>query len=117
MFCDTGLPAGLPPPEAFRWLNDRRIDLDRRLTTLPPGDPSRDLLWLELEPILAKMRVVVKHLAESAALQMSDVQAKAAVLATLVRPGENGGDAIISDAEKSTLTLSLTDDIARLTGG
>jgi hypothetical protein len=111
----TGLPAELPLPEAFHRLNNRRIDLDRRLTALSPGHPGRDLLWLELEPILAEIRVVVADLAKSSALQMSDVRAKAAVLATLTHPGENGGDAIISDDEKSTLTLSLTDDIARLT--
>ncbi|HBK08805.1 MAG TPA: hypothetical protein DDZ81_23610 [Acetobacteraceae bacterium] len=113
----TGIPVGLPLPEAFRLLNDQRTDLDRRLASIPAGDPVREVLWLELEPVLTKMREVVSNLAKSPATCLPEVQAKAAVLASLIRPEQEDGGAIMPEMEKFALTLSLTDDIARLAGG
>lgn len=112
-----GIPAGAPLPETFRLLNEQRVDIDRRLAGIPAGNPAREFLWLELEPILAKIREVVDDLARSPASGLSDVQAKAAVLASLIRPEQETGGPIIPEMYRSALTLSLTDDIARLAGG
>lgn len=97
-------------------LNEQRLDLDRRLGSLADSDPNREALWLELEPVLNKMREVVSDLSKLPATRLPDVQAKAAVLAALIRPERSGHGAIVPETEKSALTLSLTDDIVRLAG-
>lgn len=112
-----GIPAGAPLPETFRLLNEQRVDIDRRLAGIPVGNPGREFLWLELEPILAKIREVVGDLAKSPATGLPDVQAKAAVLASLIRPEHENGGPIVPEMDKFALTLSLTEDIARLAGG
>ena len=112
-----GISAELPLAEAYRLLDDKRIDIDRHMASLAPQDPARDILWQELEPILLKLREVVTSLAKSKATQLPDLRAKANVLAALLRAGEPGGGPVIPENEKSALALSLTEDIARLTIG
>ncbi len=108
------VPVDVPLPEIFRVLNEQRLDIDRRLAGIPAGNPARESLWLELDPILAKIREVVGDLAKSPATSLPDVQAKAAVLASLIRPEQENGGPIIPELDKLALTLSLTDDIAQL---
>lgn len=114
---DLGTPIELPFAEAYRLLDDKRIDIDRHIASLSLQDPARDILWQELELLLTKMRDVVMNLAKSQATQLSDLRAKAKVLAALLRAGEPGGGPLIPEHERSALALSLTEDIARLTIG
>jgi hypothetical protein len=111
---DQGKPAEPRLAEAYRQLDDKRMDIDRRMTALAPGDPRRDILWQELEPVITLLRQVVSNLAKSPATQLPELRAKADVLASLLR-GEGG--AILPEDEKSALALSLTQDIARLAIG
>ena len=101
-------------PEAYRILNKQRIDIDQRITALPPDDPARIILWQELESLLVRLRQVVSDLAKSPATHLLEMQAKAAVLATLLQPDETDGGPILPEEEKSALALSLTDDVSRL---
>lgn len=114
---DQGVPIGLPLVEAYRLLDDRRTEIDRHMTGLAPDDPARDILWQELEPLLLKLREVVRSLAQSQATQLPEVRAKADVLATLLRAGGLDGGPVIPESERAALALSLTEDIARLTIG
>jgi hypothetical protein len=97
---------------AFGRSNDLRIDIDRRIMALSPDDPSRDVLWQELESALTSQRELVGLLAKSSAADMTQLRAKAAVLATLLRSGDAGGDPIIPAHAIKALVLSLADDIA-----
>jgi hypothetical protein len=117
MASNNGLAEGLPLADVYRLLDNQRLDLDRRLLSLAPGDPARDVLWLELEPVLAKLRAAVSDLARSQAADLPQLQAKAAILATLLRPRDDRGGSVIPETEQVALALSLTDDIARLPGG
>jgi hypothetical protein len=97
-------------------LDGRRIDLDRHITSLAEDDPARDILWQELEAVLAQFGQVVNALAKSHATRLPEIRAKADMLAALLRSTDHSGP-IISDDERSELALSLTEDIARLTIG
>jgi hypothetical protein len=109
---NQSLTSELPLPDAYRVLNDQRIDIDRRIEILAPDDPARDVLWQELESVLASVHALLGNLTQSPATQLSDLRAKAAVLAHLLRFGTDGGGPEITDNEKSALALSLSDDIA-----
>jgi hypothetical protein len=113
----TGVPGGLPLAEAYRLLDARRIDIDRRITSLTPDDRAREELWQELESVLEKLREVVSKLAKSPATDLLDLRAKATILASLLRPGDDGANPIIPEPERVALALSLTDDIAHLPDG
>jgi hypothetical protein len=112
----TGVPGGPSPAEAYRLLDARRIDIDRTMTGLPPGDPARDELWQELESVLEKLREVVIKLAKLPAADLLALQAKATILSALLQPEGRLGP-IIPEAERVALALSLTQDIARLPNG
>jgi hypothetical protein len=101
-------------PDLYRALNNRRVDIDRRMAVLPPDDPARDVLWQDLEHVLADLRKVVGRLTNTPATQLSEMRAKANVLATLLRSGGDGGGPVIPENERLALTLSLIDDIGRL---
>jgi hypothetical protein len=113
----NGTALGLSLAEAYRMLDDKRLDIDRRIAGLGTNDPARDELWLELEPVLTKLRTVVSELAKVQAVHLAELQAKAAVLARLLRPEDDNSGQVIPDAERSALALSLTDDIAQLSNG
>jgi hypothetical protein len=88
---------------------------DQRFRALPPDDPGRDDLWLELENALAKMQDLVRRLANTPASNLTELRGKAAVLATLLRSVEEaGGGPIVQDHSSKALALSVTHDIARL---
>ena len=108
---------GLPLLEVYRALDNQRIDIDRHINSLAPDDPARDPLWIELDQVLAELRQVIGQLARAPAPHLPELQAKAAVLATLLRPEDNGHGDIIPEADKLALALSLADDITRLSGG
>jgi hypothetical protein len=109
----SGLAAGLSLDEAYRALNNRRIELDRRIASLPPDDPAREELWQSLQPVMDELRQVVAGLAGSPAADLPGLQAKAAILAGLLKAEDNGHDPIIPGSERNALALSLTNDIAR----
>jgi hypothetical protein len=112
-----GLAGRTPLAEAFHALNRRRIDIDRLLTGLAPEDPARHESWLELEGVLTRLHQAVRDLANTPAVDLADLQAKAAILATLLRSEVGGGGQVIAEAERIMLALSITDDIAGLESG
>jgi hypothetical protein len=103
--------------DTYRTLNGQRINIDRRIAALAPDDPTRGILWQELESLLTKLHEIVNDLARSPATHLLELQAKADVLATLLRPGETGGGPVISEDERAALALSLTDDMAQFSAG
>jgi hypothetical protein len=115
--CGHGVSRALALPDTYTALNAQRIDIDQRIIALAADDPARNVLWQELEVVLARLREVVRDLAGSPATQFSELRAKASVLATLLRPDEAGGGPIIPDDERAALALSLTDDVVRLSAG
>jgi hypothetical protein len=114
---DHNMTGALSLREIYRALNGQRNDIDQHIAALAPDDPAQSILWQELESLLTKLRDVVSDLARSAATHLLELQAKADVLATLLRPGETGGGQVIPEDEKAALALSLTDDVARFSAG
>jgi hypothetical protein len=109
----NGLSVGLALDEAYRALNNRRIEFDRRITSLPPDDPAREALWQSLQPVMDELRQVVADLTGSPAAELSGLRAKAVILAGLLQAEDNGRDPIIPESERNALALSLANDIAR----
>ena len=110
-----GTPEVLTLCEAYRELNDQRIAWDHRIRALPPDDPGREELWLELDNALAKMQDLVRRLADTPAVNLTELRRKATVLATLLRSVEEaGGGSIMQDHFSKALALSISDDIAGL---
>jgi hypothetical protein len=105
----------LPLYDEYQALDGQRVDLDRRIMALPPDSDGRELLWIELEAVLAKLGDGVDRLAATAANGPAEVRAKAAALATLLRSEEGGGPPL-PKRQLLALALSLTDDIAGLLG-
>ena len=93
----------------------QRLDIDQRLTALPADAVARDMLWDELEAVMAKLGGTVDRLAASPARKMAEIRAKANVLATLLRPGDAGGP-LIPERSTTALALSLINDLAGLPG-
>jgi hypothetical protein len=110
------LSAGLPLVEAYRVLNDRRMEIDRRMSSMAEDDPAREVLWQSLQLVMDELREVVTGLARSQAIDLPGLQAKAGILAGLLR-APCGGGPIIPETERMALALSLADDIARFTAG
>jgi hypothetical protein len=108
----SGQSVGLSLDEAYRALNNRRIELDGRITSLPPDDPAREALWQSLQPVMDELRQVVADLTGSPAADLSLLRAKAAILAGLLQAEDNGRDPIIPESERNALALSLANDIA-----
>lgn len=103
-----------PPAEAFHALNRQRVDIDRRLADLAPEDPAAHEAWQELQAVVTRLRAAVRRLASAPAANMAELQAKAGILAALLRSEVGGGGQVVADAECTGLTLSITDDIAIL---
>jgi hypothetical protein len=101
---------------AFRRLNERRIDIDRRLMTQPPDDPARGMLWEELELVLMKLRHMAKKLAEAQVTQTAELSAKAAVLAVILRSGDADTGPVVPENTIRALALAVADDVVRLLG-
>jgi hypothetical protein len=112
---DGGTSEVLPLCGAFHALNDLRIDIDRRITSLF-DDACRNVLWPELEPVLEKLDDVVDRLAKTQATHMAELQAKARVLATLLRFDDAGRSSVIHGDRAARLALSLAEDTASLAG-
>jgi hypothetical protein len=110
-----GRAGGVPPVEAFYVLDRLRVDIDRRLASLAPEEPAAHEAWQELQTVVMRLRAAVRGLASAPAAGLAELQAKAAILAALLRSEVGGGGQVIADAERIALTLSLTDDIAILT--
>jgi hypothetical protein len=102
--------------DMYRQLDNRRLDIDQRIMALPPDDPDRETLWHELEANLAELRGVISQLAVAPAADVTQVRAKAAVLATLLRSRDPDGNAVIPDDENAALALALADDVVRSLG-
>jgi hypothetical protein len=104
---------------AYRDLNERRNDIERRIGDLPPNDAAWNLLWRELDSVLQELSEVVKDLARHPTMHLSDLRAKAGVLTDLLGVEEKSGSLVISDGDKLALARSFAKDligIAKLTG-
>lgn len=97
---------------AYHAADATRVDLDRRLMTLPGGDYGRDVLWQELEATLVRLSSLASQLAAMPATQPVAMRAKAVVLASLLRFGNAHPSAI--GLETTALALSLADEVAGL---
>jgi hypothetical protein len=113
----SSISVGLPLDEAYRTLNERRIEIDHSIAILPPGDSAREELWQSLQPVMEQLREAVSNLAGSQATDLTGLQTKAAILAELLRADADGAGPVIPEAERAALALSLTQDIARFTAG
>ena len=102
--------------EMYCQLNDRRLEIDQRIMALLSSDPSRDMLWRELETNLATLSNVISQLAMAPAADVAQVRAKAAVLATLLRSQDPDGNAVIPDDKSAALARALADDVIRSLG-
>jgi hypothetical protein len=98
--------------EAYRALNALRIGLDLRIMGLPPDADGREELWAELEAHLARMSDIAGRLTMARATRMTQLRAKAGILATLLRDSDTGGNDIMPERKMMDLALSLADDIA-----
>lgn len=101
-----------PLCDAWQRLSVARHDLDQRIAGLPPDAAERDELWDDLQTVMAALRDTLERVALAPAADLSELRLKAAVLAQLV----HSGDATALAPAITALTLSLTDDIARLPG-
>ena len=101
-----------------RMLNDQRMDLDRRMAVLQLGaDIGCDALWQELEDVLEELEDAAKQLAQVSATRLTEVRAKAEILAMLMRSDDVGDGPVIPYDKTRELALSLTDDLGGLPGG
>jgi hypothetical protein len=97
----------------FLELDGSRIGINERMTALSPEDPSWDMLWVELEAVLARLREIVDRIADTPAINIAELRAKAVVLATRLRSGDEPEKAL---ALSLSLSLSDDDDAHRTSG-
>ena len=95
--------------DIYRRLDTKRVDIDRRVMSLRAEDPDRDMLWRNLEPLLTRLREVIDRLAKAPATNMSQLRAKAEILAMLLR--ERDSCPIVPECETTALALALADAI------
>lgn len=89
---------------AYRAIDARRIDLDRRLTALPPDDMNgRDALMVELGAALAIRQDTLHELTLIQSQTLAELRLKASILLALVEQDD-----------LSELARSLAQDILRL---
>ena len=109
----TGAPNLVVLRSSCRRLNDQRIDLDRRIAVQRlEEDFGCYAVWQERQDVLEDLGAAAERLARVSATRLTEVRAKAEVLALLMRP--NGGEPIVPQDKTRALTLSLTDDLAGL---
>ena len=97
--------------DMYRLLDAKRVEIDRRVISLRVEDPDRDTLWRELELLLTGLREVIDRLAKAPATNMSQLRAKAEVLAMLLRERDLGGGPTVPECETTALALALADAI------
>jgi hypothetical protein len=109
---DPDDPQVMPLCDAWQRLSVARGDLDQRIARLPPDAPERDELWDDLQTVMASLHDTLERLALAPSADLAELRRKSAVLSQLVQ----SGDATALGSALTALTLSLTDDIARLPG-
>jgi hypothetical protein len=109
----NGVTGALLLLDTYHTLNRQRTDINRHIAALAPDDPAQAILWQELDSLLCSLNIIVSALTRFPATHLPELQAKADVLATLLKPGETGGGPIIPENKRVALALSLTDDVAR----
>ena len=96
-------------------LNKRRIGLDKRIAALHLGDDEGDdALWQELEDVLVELGDVTERLASVSATWLTELRAKAEVLAMLMRSNDVGGDPVLPHDRTRALAISLVNDLGGL---
>jgi len=113
---ETGMPELIVLCGACRYLNDRRIDLDKRIAELLADECCDDEVWQELGEVLEDLGTAAERLAQISATQLAEVRAKAEVLAILMRLNAAEGGPVVPQDKAQALTLSLADDLGRLLG-
>ena len=76
------------------------------------GVEGDDTLWQELEDVLLELGNAVERLASISATQLTELRAKAEVLAVLMRTDDVGGEPVLPHDRTRALALSLIDDLA-----
>jgi hypothetical protein len=97
--------------DTYRRLDAKRADIDQRVMSLPADDADRDILWRRLGPLLTTLREVIDRLAKAPATNMSQLRAKAGVLAMLLRERDSCGGSIVPECQTTALALALADAI------
>ena len=70
--------------DAYRTIDARRIDLDQRMSALPPDDiEGRDLLMMEMGSVLASRQDTLRRLALAQPQTLAELRAKASILLAL----------------------------------
>ena len=70
--------------DAYRAVDARRIDLDQRMSALPPDDiEGRDLLMTEMGSVLASRQDTLRRLALAQPQTLAELRAKASILLAL----------------------------------
>jgi len=96
-------------------LNKLRTDLDNRIAALHlQDDEGNDALWQELEDVLLELGDTAERLASISATQLTELRAKAEVLAVLMRADNVGSDPVLPHDRTRALALSLAKDLADL---
>src|SRR5690349_20149492 len=91
--------------DQYRALDQRRLELDQRITAPPEGDQDREALWQEQEAILRQLHGLTTQMAAMPAMDSDGLRAKADVLARLLRA--SGIDTAAIDPPVMALALSV----------
>lgn len=94
--------------DAYRSLDERRIEIDKQMMTQAKDEVAREQLWAELETTLARLDDVIDRLTRLPAARLPDLRAKAIVVAALMR----GTGPQVTEVRRADLALSLTEDIS-----
>src|SRR3954468_24820165 len=72
--------------DAYRDLDLRRLDVERRLLQMPERDARREPAWQELEALIAQLTTLVSELARVPSTTPAELRAKASVLHQALQP-------------------------------
>jgi hypothetical protein len=90
---------------AYQAFNDERIDLDRRISTLPDADiAGRDVLLAGMDSVVLHLVEAERQLAATPAADSAGLRAKAEVIIMAHRD------------DASALALSLAEDVVAIVG-
>src|SRR5690348_2794860 len=102
---------GLAICRDFQAARISRLEVDRRIMDLPSDNACRNVLWQELELLIASERGAVQHLTAIRSGDLTGLRAKAAVLRSLLE-----ADPVVANEDALRLALSLASDTDAVLG-